>query len=256
MSETVSLAEKLKSGSPVVTGWSMLAVPILAELMGRGGYEAVTVDFQHGAHDIASAREALAAMVLAGTYRLARIPVGDNATASRLLDLGAQAVIAPMINSVEEAKAFAAATKYPPLGERSWGPHRAAMLDGLPLEAYLEKANRETVSLAMIETPQAVAALDAILAVPGIDGVFVGPSDLSLTLSAGADMDRDGEKTTQAIRTIADHARAAGKIAGIFCMSPEKVMEARDAGYTLMAYGADMGLFHAAASTARKACTV
>jgi len=256
MSEAQSLAKKLRAGEPVVTGWSMLAVPILSELMARSGYEAVTIDFQHGVHDVASARDAFAAMALAGTHRIARIPVGENATVSRLLDMGAQAIIAPMINSVEDAEAFAAAAKYPPVGERSWGPHRAAALDGLSLDAYLTNANEDTLTLAMVETPQAVEALDGILAVPGIDGVFVGPSDLSLTLSAGAGMDRDGAETTRVIEQIAERTRAAGKIAGIFCMSPEKVMEARGMGYSLMAYGADMALFQDAAANARAACPI
>jgi len=250
----VSLAKKLKSGQPVITGWSMLAVPLLSEMMARSGYEAVTVDFQHGAHDVASARDAFAAMALGGTHRIARIPVGETATASRLLDMGAEAIIAPMINSVEEAQAFAAAAKYPPLGERSWGPHRAAMLDGKSLDVYLQDANHETLALAMIETPQAIQALDAILAVPGIDGVFVGPSDLSLTLSGGQALDPDGAGTAKVAADIAARTLSAGKIAGIFCLSPEKVMESREAGYSLMAYGADMALFLDSASKARASC--
>ncbi len=245
-----SLAAKLRSGATVVTGWSTLAVPILAELMARSGYEAVTLDMQHGHHDILSVREGIAASSLGGAHRIVRIPVEDNATASRVLDLGAEAVIAPMINNAADAIAFADAVKYPPAGKRSWGPHRAAMLNDEAPAAYLKRANQDLLALAMIETPEAIAALDEILAVPGIDGVFVGPSDLSLTLSNGASLDPNGADTQAVAAEIAAKANAAGKLAGIFCLLPEKVHEARAMGYCLMAYGIDMMLVTAGATAA------
>lgn len=252
----MSLANKLRSGRTIVTGWSGLAVPIVVELMGRGGYEAVTLDLQHGMHDIASARDAFAALALTGAHRIARIPVGDFATASRLLDIGAEAIIAPMINCRADAEAFADFMKYPPLGKRSWAPHRAAMLSGQDLDGYLKTANADLLALAMIETPEAIDALDDILEVPGIDGVFVGPSDLSLTLSGGQGLDPNGAATARVAAEIAERARAAGKIASIFCLTADKVHEARAAGYQLMAYGMDMGLLRGAAADAVAASTV
>ncbi len=245
-----SLANRLRGGDSVVTAWSGLAVPILSELMARAGYEAVTLDMQHSQHDLASVRDGLASITLGGAHRIVRIPVGDNATASRLLDLGADAVIAPMINSVDDALSFADAMKYPPVGKRSWGPHRGAMLKGQSPDDYLRDANDKTLALAMIETPEAIAVLDDILAVPGIDGVFVGPSDLSLTLSGGAGLDPNGEATTEAAADIARQTRAAGKIAGVFCLSPDKVHQMRDLGFVLMAYGFDMGFVTASAAAA------
>lgn len=242
MKSPASLAARLRADEAIVTAWSGLAVPIVAELLGRGGYQAVTLDMQHGMHDIASARDGFASLSLAGSHRIARVPVGDMATASRLLDIGAEALIAPMINCKADAEAFADAVKYPPVGKRSWGPHRGAMLGGYTSDEYLLKANDETVSLAMIETPEAIAALDDILAVPGIDGVFVGPSDLSLTLSNGKALDPNGAETTRAAAEIASKTRAAGKIAGIFCMTPDKVRDARTLGYRFMAYGTDIGI--------------
>jgi len=247
------LASRLKADEAIVTAWSTLAVPILAELFGRAGYAAVTLDMQHGLHDLASVREGVASIALGGAHRIVRIPVGETATASRLLDIGAEAVIAPMINSAADARAFAEAMKYPPLGARSWGPQRGAQLAGLSVPDYLVRANDETLALAMIETPAAIAALDEILAVPGIDGVFVGPSDLSLTLSGGAKLDPGGEKTLAAAAEIATRARAAGKIAGIFCLESETVGKAKAMGYRLMAYGGDMSLFLGAAQQAVKA---
>ncbi|MBO6758959.1 MAG: hydroxyacid aldolase [Roseibium sp.] len=256
MPEPKTLAGKLRGGDAVVTGWSALAVPILAELMGRAGYRAVTLDLQHGMHDIASVRDAFASLALTGSHRLARIPVGDFGTASRLLDIGAELIIAPMINSKADAIGFAEAMKYPPVGKRSWAPHRAAMLNGQALPDYLRTANDETLALAMIETPDAIAALDDILAVPGIDGIFVGPSDLSLTLAGGAALDPNGAETTRVAAELARRTKAAGKIAGIFCMTSEKVAENRSAGYDLMAYGMDLMLFRDAAGAARAACDI
>ncbi|MBD8890345.1 HpcH/HpaI aldolase family protein [Roseibium litorale] len=251
-----SLAQRLRSGDKIVTAWSGLAVPIVAELLARGGYEAVTLDMQHGQHDMASVREGMASLTLAGAHRIVRIPVGGNAMASRVLDVGAEAVIAPMINNRADAEAFAAAMKFPPVGARSWGPHRAAMLAGKTSSDYLAGANDSLLSLAMIETPEAIAALEDILSVPGIDGVFVGPSDLSLTLSQGLSLDPGGERTQKAATDIARRTLAAGKVAGIFCLEPGKVQEAIGMGYSLMAFGSDAFLLMEASQAALKSSRV
>ncbi len=255
MSADMSLAAKLRADESVVTAWLSLAVPIVAELFGRSGFLAVTFDLQHGQHDMGTLRDGLSFAALSRAHRIVRIPVGDNGSASRALDLGAEAVIAPMINSADDARAFAEAMKYPPIGKRSWAPHRAAMLKGQELGDYLKTANADTLSLAMIETPEAIEALEDILAVPGIDGVFVGPSDLSLTLSNGAELNPTSAETAKVAADIARRTRAAGKIAGIFCMSPEMVHQSREAGYRLMAYGFDSVLLQKAAAEAVEACT-
>lgn len=249
-----SLAEKLKSGKPVITSWVMMAAPGIAEQLARSGYEAVTLDLQHGQMGFAEARDGLSALALAGSHRIVRMGVGDDCNASRYLDLGAEAVIAPMINSVVDAEAFADAMKYPPLGTRSWGPLRAAQLFGKTPDVYREEANADTLALAMIETRPALDQVDEILAVPGIDGVFVGPSDLSLALSNGAELNPVNDETIAAAAQVMEAARRAGKIAGIFCMSPEEVSNARRQGFSLMAYGIDLVLLGASAEAALKAC--
>ena len=109
---------------------------------------------------------------------------------SRALDFGAEGIIAPMINTAADARAFAAAAKYPPVGERSWGPHRVTSLAGLADQSvYLREANDNVITLAMIETRTALGNLDAIVDTPGIDGLFLGPSDLSIALSDGKSLD-------------------------------------------------------------------
>lgn len=153
---------------------------------------------------------------------MVRIPVGRFDMASRALDFGAQAVIAPMINSAEDARKFAAAMKYPPVGERSWGVFRANADYGTPgSNDYLTTANQDTLAFAMIETRDAYDALDAILDVRGIDGVFVGPADFSIAWSNGREANPNSDAIVEPISNIARKAAAAGKIAGIYSPSPE-----------------------------------
>jgi 4-hydroxy-2-oxoheptanedioate aldolase len=247
MTAAPSLAARLRADETVVTAWSTLAVPILAELLARAGYPAVTLDMQHGAHDLATVRDGISALRLAGAHAVMRPPVDDFATVSRAFDLGAEAVIMPMVNSVEDALALVGAAKYPPVGARSWGPHRAAMLQGVSPADYLAAANAETVALAMIETPAAVEALDEILAVDGLDGIFVGPGDLSLTLTEGASVTPGSERVQSLAADIAARTRAAGKFAGIFCNSTEDARAARDMGFRFLAHGVEMSLLMDAA---------
>jgi len=252
MTDTHSLADKLRSGKPVVTGWSFVSAALAPELLARAGYEAVTIDLQHGMHDFASACDSMALIALAGAHRVVRIPVGNNALAGRLADMGAECLIAPMINSRREAEDFVRFVKYPPEGERSWGPFRVAMLNGQTSEQYLREANSRTLAMAMIETQDAIDALDEILAVPELDGVFVGPSDLSLSLSKGSALDPNGQQTAEVCGEIAEKANAAGKLAGIFCLTAGKVDEAVRQGFRLMNYGVDMIFLDHAARAALK----
>ncbi|MFD1696693.1 HpcH/HpaI aldolase family protein [Roseibium aestuarii] len=249
-----SLSSRLKSGEALVTSWVMLPSAAVAEQLGRAGYPAVTLDLQHGQMGMGEAREGLAALALTPAHAIVRMGVADLSNAPRFLDMGAEAVIAPMIETAADAQAFADVVKYPPLGSRSWGPLRAAQLHGKTPADYLARANGDTLALAMIETRTALAQVDEILAVPGIDGVFVGPSDLSLALSEGAELNPQSEETRAASRVIADAARRAGKVAGIFCMSAQEVKDAKALGYTLMALGIDMVLLANAAQAVLAAC--
>jgi 4-hydroxy-2-oxoheptanedioate aldolase len=201
---------------------------------------------QHGQHTIASVIAGIGAVHAAGKHVLMRIPLDDFATASRALDAGAEGVVAPMINTVEDARRFAAAMKFPPLGERSWGPLRAMALDEVDGQGYLERANTGSVAIAMIETPRAIDNVDQILAVDGIDGILVGPGDLSVTLTAGERIDPSGAVAQEAIARIAGRARAAGKFCAIFCNTVEDARKAVALGAPLIALGVDALLLRAA----------
>src|SRR6201985_2060389 len=184
MTAQFSLARRFKAGDTVHTGWCPLPYPIVAETLGREGFPAVTIDQQHGLWDTAGTVIRIAAIRAAAAPPLVRIPVGGFAIASRVLDMGAEGVIAPMINTPEDALAFVSVAKYPPVGERSWGPGRAMTLAGMTdMKAYLREANAATVTFAMIETQTAMDNLDAIAGTEGIDALFVGPSDLSIALT-------------------------------------------------------------------------
>jgi 4-hydroxy-2-oxoheptanedioate aldolase len=243
-----SLASRLRAGEALISAWSTLTDPLVAELLARQDFDGVTMDMQHGLHDIRSVGECLSALALAGKPGLVRVPLGDNATASRALDLGAAGVIAPMINSAAEAAAFVAAAKYSPLGERSWGPSRALALSGRSGPAHLAASNAETLAIVMIETERALAALDDILAVPGVDGAFVGPSDLSVSLSAGKKVAPADAALDAPLATVVRATAAAGKIACIYAGNAERARYALSLGFRLVVVGADTGYLAAGAA--------
>jgi 4-hydroxy-2-oxoheptanedioate aldolase len=244
-----SLARRLAAGEIVYTGWCGLPSPLVAETIAREGFPAVTLDSQHGLWDLAGLLTGIAAVRQGAAAPIVRVPVGDFGTVSRVLDFGAEGVIAPMINTAADARAFAAAAKFPPIGERSWGPHRAMTLAGMAdMKAYLREGNDYVVTLAMIETPTALDNLDAILATPGIDAVFVGPSDLSITLTHGAELDPHSAPVEKALDRMVAACRKAGKIAGLYCANAERAVACAKRGIRFMAVGSDLAFLRAGTS--------
>ena len=240
------LAGSLKAGG-VLSAWIGLNDLFVAETLAREAFDAITLDMQHGGIDFLGAARAVHTAAAAGKPMLARVAVGDFATASRLADAGVAGIIAPMINSGGEAQRFAAFVKYPPMGSRSWGPRSALAFSGLPGPEYLAAANRFTLAIAMIETPVALAAVDDILAIDGIDGVFVGPSDLSITLNAGAKIDPHGEAVEAAIDRIVAAAKRRGKFVGLWCVDGARARHALSRGVALCTVSSDQLLMRAAA---------
>ncbi len=241
------LAVRLRRGERLVSAWCCLGDPAAAEVLVREGYDTAVLDMQHGTFTVDSAIEGIALLALAGKPAVVRVPVGEFATASRMLDAGAAAVVAPMINSAADAKAFAAFAKYPPLGDRSWGPGRAIPLSGLDPVTYLAQANATQLALPMIETRAALDALDDILAVPGIDGVLVGPADLSIALLGGR-LDAEGPEVEAALDHIAARAAAAGKVACLFCMDGARARAMGARGFGLCSASIDTALLRQGAA--------
>ena len=244
------VAAKISSGSPVHVAWLGIAEPVLADIFAREGYDAVVFDGQHGMFDDNAMARGFASVSSIGVPVIGRIPVGNFALAARFLDLGTTGVIAPMINSVADARLFVSFIKFPPLGERSWGPARALALTGLAPQEYLKQANDFSLAIAMIETREAIAAVDDILAVPGIDGVFVGPSDLSITLSNGASYDPTGAEVDAAFKHVLSRAKAAGKFCGAFAVSAARANDLAKQGFQLITVSSDFVIIREAARNA------
>jgi len=241
------LAQALIGRRGALSAWVGVNDAIVAETLAREDFDAVTLDLQHGAVDYAGAAQAMLAVALAGKPTIARIPVDDVALASRLVDAGAAAIIAPMIDDAAAARRFAEHIKFPPLGRRSWGPRAAQSLTGLEGADYMRGANAVTLAIAMVETREALAALDAILATPGIDGVFVGPNDLSIGLSRGDAIAPDGAEVERALGEVAARAAAHGKFAGLFCPDGRRAKWAGERGFALRTVSTDLALLRAAA---------
>ena len=218
--------------------------------MVRAGFEAVLIDLQHGLIDMSVAPAMLSAIRAAGGHALARIPVGEYQSASRLLDWGAEMVVAPMIETADDARAFASFMKYPPLGLRSYGPARAVQLSGVTADVYRRTSNDTTLAIVMIETRSALANIEDILAVPGIDGVFVGPYDLSIALSADGEPGLDRPDTISAMQTVVEATRDAGKVCGAFGASPALAKRYLGLGFTFASVSTDMDLIAGAARAA------
>lgn len=239
MSIHVDFASRLATGEPLFSAWVGSREPAIAALLAREAFDLVTLDMQHGAVDVDAAIRGIQLVAGAGKPTVVRIPVGEFQTTSRLLDAGAAAVIAPMINSAADARAFAAFAKFPPLGERSWGPHAALALTGLAPKDYLARANGLTQAVAMIETRAALDAVDDILAVEGIDAVFIGPADMSIALSGGRDLDPESAAVDAAIDHVLARARAAGKAVWAYAGPPERAAALARKGIVVSAIGSD-----------------
>ncbi len=246
----MSLKARLEADETLCTAWSGVPDALTVEIVARQGFDAVTLDMQHGGHNEDSVLRSITPIQSVGKPALVRIPVGRFDMASRALDFGAEAVIAPMVNSVADAKAFAAAMKYPPLGERSWGPTYALPRYGKGTQAdWLKESNQRTLAFAMVETRAALAALDGILETPGIDGIFVGPSDFSIAWSNGAVVDSTLEDMMETIALIAERSRKAGKHAAIYVLDAGLSGRLVKMGYRLLAMGSEQALVGLGAKT-------
>jgi 4-hydroxy-2-oxoheptanedioate aldolase len=241
------LAERFAANVNTLCAWVGMNEAGVAELLAREGFDAVMLDMQHGAVDFAGASRSILSVALAGRPTIVRVPVGEFALASRLLDAGASGILAPMINSRRDAERFVEFVKFPPLGQRSWGPRAALPLSGHEAPAYLAAANAMVQAIAMIETRAALDALDDILKVEGVDGVFVGPSDLSITLSRGASVEPRGEALMKEASRVVERANAHGKYAAMFCFDGADARAMLALGFRLCSVGSDQSLLRAAA---------
>ena len=199
-------------GQAAVNGWLAIGNSFSAEVMAHQGWDTLTVDMQHGVIDYAQMVTMLQAISTTATVPVVRVPWLEPGIIMKSLDAGAYAIICPMVNTVDDAARLVSYTHYAPRGARSFGPVRASLYGGAD---YAQMADDTVVAFAMIETAQALDNLDAILAVEGLDAVYIGPSDLSLALGCKPVFDDVDPPVAQAIAHIVARAKAHGVRAGV-----------------------------------------
>ncbi len=204
---SVSLKSRWASGEVTLGAWCMIPEALSAEALARNGFDWVLVDMQHGCMDYETALAMIRAIDLTPAIPIVRVPWNDPGIIGRVLDAGALGVVIPMIQTAEDARRAVEACLYPPAGRRSFGPVRVGMRDG---PRYFAEANGRVAVIPMIETAEALASVEEIANVPGVDALFVGPFDLSVALGLPPG-DNDGQPAfDEAIARVAAAARNAG----------------------------------------------
>lgn len=226
-----------QQGEPIINAWLSIPSAYAAEVVAAQGFDSVTVDLQHGMMDFAQAVSMLQAISTTDAVPLVRSSNAEASHLMRLLDAGAYGVICPQVDTPEIARRFVAACRYPPVGSRSYGPARGLLYGGAD---YIEHANQTVLTLAMIESVQALQRMEEIMETEGLDGIYVGPNDLALSLGyrPGASFAPEVE---DAIARILDAALARHLIIGIFCADGESAAARVRQGFSLVTPGNDVG---------------
>jgi len=245
MNVTNSLKQRLLGGGRAFGSWLHLAHPAATEAMASAGYDFLFIDNEHG--PAALPDTLLLLQVLAGTKTapVVRVPWNDPIYMKRLLDIGAASIMVPMIETAEQAKAAVAACRYPPRGIRGFGPWRE-MGRGTDMADYIQCAHENLLIIGQIESAKAVANIDAIAAVEGLDLLYIGPNDLSG--SVGHFRAFEHPDVTKAIDRAFEGIRRAGKPAGIVPYGPHSTKDLFRKGYAMIAAGTDVALMRGAAA--------
>jgi 4-hydroxy-2-oxoheptanedioate aldolase len=226
-------------GESAISGWLSIGNSYSAEIVGYSGVDCVTIDLQHGMIDMQDLFGMLQAVSASPSVPFVRVPSCDPPLLMKALDAGAYGVICPMIESVSQAELFVQATRYPPKGSRSFGPARGLLYGGVD---YLEKADNTIVRFAMIETETGLASLEGICSVDGLDGIFVGPSDLGLSLKQGVSLDPSSAAVSAAIEHCRVTAKSRGLHTGIFCASGRSAAVRAAEGFDFLVPNSDANL--------------
>jgi 4-hydroxy-2-oxoheptanedioate aldolase len=230
------LKEIWQSGGTVLNGWLHIPSSWSAELMAHAGWDSVTVDMQHGLHSMETAIQLLQAISTTDAVPLARVNWNEPGSIMRLLDGGAYGIICPMINNAAECRAFVGACRYPPEGYRSYGPTRARVYAGTGYDQY---ANRELLTIAMVETKEAVANIDEIAEVEGLDAIFVGSGDLRLSLTGTISPENGNAQMDEALSAILTGCRKHNLVPGIFSTSVEDAAAMSRRGFRFITLKSD-----------------
>ena len=234
-----SALNKWRNGDPSLGIWLNLPDTHLVETLARCGADWLCFDLQHGLMGYSDLGRLLPALVGQTVTPLVRVAANTPDQIGKVLDAGAEGVIVPMVNSSAEARSAVAACYYPPLGQRSCGPMRPAMLHGFE---YLSQANDQIACIPMIETQEGLDNVDAIAAVEGVDGLFIGPMDLCYGLGI-APGDFGNSRFTDAVATIVEACRKHSRAAGMFGYTPEMARESLENGINFASAGTDISFF-------------
>ncbi len=236
------MRRKLLRGEAAIGIGSSLNTPLAAETLALAGFDFVLIDNQHGAWDDETNVAGFRSVCLGGATPVIRVQKNDYATIGRALDRGALGIVVPMVNSRAEAEASAHAMRFPPRGGRSMGPFGADFHGG----DYAARANDEVYLGVQIETAVAVDRAEEILSVAGVDGCWVGPADLGLTMGVDLGTAAGRAKHEAAILRVLEACRKTGKVPGIAC-TPDTAGRWLEAGYLFVTVGADFAFLRAKA---------
>jgi 2-keto-3-deoxy-L-rhamnonate aldolase RhmA len=249
------IKDKMLRGEPSIGSWMSMAHPSIAEILAMAGYDWVAIETEHTAIDVSEVLRLIIAIEQRGAVPLVRLAWNDPIQAKAVLDSGAAGVIVPMVNTKADAELAVKMTKYPPLGFRGVGLARAQGY-GEHFDQYVQRANEDTLLMVLIEHKDAVANIEEILSVPGIDGTFIGPYDLSMSLGIPGQLTHPA--SVAAKKRVLEATLAKGLIPGIHLVHPDTAaVDCKQTiadGYRFIAVGTDI-LFLGDSARALQAAT-
>ena len=242
------LRQMFEEGKPIVNGWLQIPSAFSAEVMSHQGWDSCTIDMQHGVVDYPNALNMLQAISTTEVTPLARVNWNEPGQIMKILDAGCYGVICPMVSNRKEAENFVQACLYPPKGYRSFGPIRGLLYGGTD---YAKHADNEILKLAMIETSEALKKLDEILDTPNLDGIYIGPADLSLAVGEEPGFDKpENTLVYKEITRVLESAKKRNLLAGIHNGSFEYAQKMIKKGFNLVTVGSDQRFMSAGAKNA------
>ena len=231
------IKEMMLDNKPVLNGWLQIPSTVSAEMMSHENWDSLTIDMQHGLIDYNNALPMMQTISSTNVVPLARVNWNEPGQIMKILDAGCYGIICPMVNNRKEAENFVQACMYPPEGFRSFGPMRGFLYGGSDYPKY---ANEEVLKFAMIETKESLGKLDEIMSTPGLDGIYIGPADLSLAIGEKPGFDRpETSEAYSEILRILEHAKKNNIFAGIHNGTPEYALKMIDKGFNFVTIGAD-----------------
>ena len=223
-----------------INAWCSIPSAVTAEMMSMNDFDSITIDMQHGLVDYQVALNMLQVISGSGKTPMVRVPWNEPGIIMKSLDAGALGIICPMINTPEDAISFVDASRYEPEGHRSSGPTRALMVHG---PNYHDEANDKIISLAMIETVEALENVEKIAAIDGLTGIYIGPSDLSISMGLKPGLDRVEPEMIDAINKIYNACKNNNIRVGIHCLSPSYLKEKLSNGFDLATLASDVRIY-------------